>query len=350
MAVVLKTTVLGRYPQPVPLQLLDRRGAAGDGAFERPHHHGAHRLARARGLRADPRMERPIDASELHGSRGARSPRPRTRARGPGRDHRTHRWRVLTGRLPGLKLREPSADAHAAVKGEGGAIMEDRPAPVTGVLGAFAEAPFPVGPREPRLRRGHADALRLLLEDDARGPELAGRIRGAQGLSRAGHGLEQTPQVQLQVRRQRQGRRPRRPRIHRHPPHGESRGNPFGTTRSRFLSALSQTTALFYASARSTLRPADSVRSGPFGPRTKTGFVHPSRRRRRRDAGRGSGGAAGRFASRRRGQSGGAQTERAIIEDTLNTVHWNRRRAAEQLGVSYKTLLNKIKECGISRK
>jgi DNA-binding NtrC family response regulator len=31
-------------------------------------------------------------------------------------------------------------------------------------------------------------------------------------------------------------------------------------------------------------------------------------------------------------------------------VQWNRRRAAEQLGVSYKTLLNKIKECGISRK
>jgi DNA-binding NtrC family response regulator len=44
------------------------------------------------------------------------------------------------------------------------------------------------------------------------------------------------------------------------------------------------------------------------------------------------------------------KAERTIIEDTLNQVHWNRRRAAEQLGVSYKTLLNKIKECGISRK
>jgi two-component system response regulator AtoC len=43
------------------------------------------------------------------------------------------------------------------------------------------------------------------------------------------------------------------------------------------------------------------------------------------------------------------KAERAIIEDTLRQVHWNRRRAAEQLGVSYKTLLNKIKECGISR-
>jgi DNA-binding NtrC family response regulator len=44
------------------------------------------------------------------------------------------------------------------------------------------------------------------------------------------------------------------------------------------------------------------------------------------------------------------KAERSIIEDTLHQVHWNRRRAAEQLGVSYKTLLNKIKECGISRK
>ena len=44
------------------------------------------------------------------------------------------------------------------------------------------------------------------------------------------------------------------------------------------------------------------------------------------------------------------KAERSIIEDTLTQVHWNRRRAAEQLGVSYKTLLNKIKECGISRR
>jgi DNA-binding NtrC family response regulator len=43
------------------------------------------------------------------------------------------------------------------------------------------------------------------------------------------------------------------------------------------------------------------------------------------------------------------KAERTIIEETLRHVHWNRRRAAEQLGVSYKTLLNKIKECGISR-
>ena len=49
-------------------------------------------------------------------------------------------------------------------------------------------------------------------------------------------------------------------------------------------------------------------------------------------------------------KSAAIKAERAIIDDTLRQVHWNRRRAAEQLGVSYKTLLNKIKECGISRK
>ena len=43
------------------------------------------------------------------------------------------------------------------------------------------------------------------------------------------------------------------------------------------------------------------------------------------------------------------KAERAAIEQTLRQVHWNRRKAALILGVSYKTLLNKIKECGISR-
>ena len=43
------------------------------------------------------------------------------------------------------------------------------------------------------------------------------------------------------------------------------------------------------------------------------------------------------------------KAERVAIERTLRQVHWNRRKAAQILGVSYKTLLNKIKECGISR-
>ncbi len=44
------------------------------------------------------------------------------------------------------------------------------------------------------------------------------------------------------------------------------------------------------------------------------------------------------------------QAERTAIERTLRQVHWNRRKAAVLLGVSYKTLLNKIKDCGISRR
>jgi two-component system response regulator AtoC len=40
-----------------------------------------------------------------------------------------------------------------------------------------------------------------------------------------------------------------------------------------------------------------------------------------------------------------AETE--AIQQTLDRFRWNRRKAAQQLGVSYKTLLNKMKECGI---
>jgi transcriptional regulator with GAF, ATPase, and Fis domain len=38
------------------------------------------------------------------------------------------------------------------------------------------------------------------------------------------------------------------------------------------------------------------------------------------------------------------QAERNLIIPTLRRVHWNRRKAASLLGISYKTLLNKIKE------
>ena len=36
--------------------------------------------------------------------------------------------------------------------------------------------------------------------------------------------------------------------------------------------------------------------------------------------------------------------ERNAIEGVLMRVHWNRRKAAQLLGVSYKTLLNRIKQ------
>jgi len=42
------------------------------------------------------------------------------------------------------------------------------------------------------------------------------------------------------------------------------------------------------------------------------------------------------------------RAERAAIQQALDKFRWNRRKAADFLGVSYKTLLNKMKECGIS--
>lgn len=41
--------------------------------------------------------------------------------------------------------------------------------------------------------------------------------------------------------------------------------------------------------------------------------------------------------------------ERTAIAETLRQVRWNRRKAAQLLGVSYKTLLNKIKDTGIEQ-
>jgi DNA-binding NtrC family response regulator len=40
--------------------------------------------------------------------------------------------------------------------------------------------------------------------------------------------------------------------------------------------------------------------------------------------------------------------EREAIQQALDRFRWNRRKAAQLLGVSYKTLLSKMKECGIS--
>lgn len=42
------------------------------------------------------------------------------------------------------------------------------------------------------------------------------------------------------------------------------------------------------------------------------------------------------------------RAEREAIEQALSRFRWNRRRAADYLNVSYKTLLNKMKECGIT--
>jgi two-component system response regulator AtoC len=49
------------------------------------------------------------------------------------------------------------------------------------------------------------------------------------------------------------------------------------------------------------------------------------------------------------GRDAALAAERSIIADTLKRVAWNRRKAADILGVSYKTLLNKIKDTGLER-
>jgi DNA-binding NtrC family response regulator len=41
------------------------------------------------------------------------------------------------------------------------------------------------------------------------------------------------------------------------------------------------------------------------------------------------------------------EAERQAINDALTRFRWNRRKTAAHLKVSYKTLLNKMKECGI---
>jgi DNA-binding NtrC family response regulator len=41
------------------------------------------------------------------------------------------------------------------------------------------------------------------------------------------------------------------------------------------------------------------------------------------------------------------EAERATIERILHGTQWNRKAAARMLGVSYKTLLQKIRDCGL---
>ena len=44
------------------------------------------------------------------------------------------------------------------------------------------------------------------------------------------------------------------------------------------------------------------------------------------------------------GRKAAQEAEKEIIKDTLQYTHWNRKKAAEILQVSYKTLLYKIKQ------
>jgi two-component system response regulator AtoC len=56
---------------------------------------------------------------------------------------------------------------------------------------------------------------------------------------------------------------------------------------------------------------------------------------------------AGELPLREVGRRASLEAERLTIDRALQQTHWNRKRAARMLGVSYKTLLQKIRECGL---
>jgi DNA-binding NtrC family response regulator len=56
---------------------------------------------------------------------------------------------------------------------------------------------------------------------------------------------------------------------------------------------------------------------------------------------------AGQVPLREVGRRAAFEAERSAIERVLHQTSWNRKKAASLLGVSYKTLLQKIRECGL---
>jgi DNA-binding NtrC family response regulator len=56
---------------------------------------------------------------------------------------------------------------------------------------------------------------------------------------------------------------------------------------------------------------------------------------------------AGELSLREVGRRASLEAERGVIERALYQTQWNRKQAARILGVSYKTLLQKIRECGL---
>ena len=56
---------------------------------------------------------------------------------------------------------------------------------------------------------------------------------------------------------------------------------------------------------------------------------------------------AGELPLREVGRRASLEAERLTIDRVLQDTHWNRKRAARVLGVSYKTLLQKIRDCGL---
>ena len=61
-------------------------------------------------------------------------------------------------------------------------------------------------------------------------------------------------------------------------------------------------------------------------------------------------GGSSRVSLKQVGRKAAQEAERQLILGTLMETHWNRRKAADLLDVSYKALLYKIKQNNISRK
>ena len=56
----------------------------------------------------------------------------------------------------------------------------------------------------------------------------------------------------------------------------------------------------------------------------------------------------GTISLREIGRRAARDAEREVIKRVLDQTNWNRKKAAQLLEVSYKTLLQKIKECGLA--
>jgi two-component system response regulator AtoC len=54
-----------------------------------------------------------------------------------------------------------------------------------------------------------------------------------------------------------------------------------------------------------------------------------------------------RFSLKIAGRTASLQAERELIREALERTHWNRKQAAQQLNISYKSLLYKIKQTGL---
>ena len=58
---------------------------------------------------------------------------------------------------------------------------------------------------------------------------------------------------------------------------------------------------------------------------------------------------AGNYSLKEVARTAARQAERELICRMLQHTHWNRKEAAEMLGISYKALLYKIKENGLDK-